>query len=215
VIDLGVDIGGTKMLMIARDAGGALVNEVRVPTGPESSPESLEAAIEAFVGGRPIRTAAVAVPGLVGETGDVVESDVLPGIRGWRPRVAGRLPFVVNDVRASLAYAATTTDVLCVVAGTAIAAAFTNSGTTEPFRGGAGWAGELGYQPTPSADGSWTTLDEVAGGAAILRRLGLSAAQVHEQADDQRVAEEVASAGAAPDTERFVAEGALLAAGRD
>lgn len=199
-IDVGVDLGGTKMLIIARDADGALVTETRVPTGPEISPEDIEAAIHAFVDDRPVRTAAVAVPGLVAPDGSVVESDVLPRLRDWRPKIAGRLPFVVNDVRASLAYAtdvAAATDVLCVVAGTAIAAAFTNSATTEPFRGGAGFAGELGYLPMQRRDGTWTTLDEVAGGGALLQRLSLTPAEVHRDKADHRVVAEVQAAGAA------------------
>jgi predicted NBD/HSP70 family sugar kinase len=204
MIDIGVDIGGTKMLIIARDCDRNLIGETRVPTGPEASSEHLEAVIRAFACDlpAPLRTVAVAVPGLVGADGSVVESDVLPGIRGWRPWIAGGAPFVVNDVRASLAYAteaAATTDVLCVVAGTAIAAAFTNSASTEPFLGGAGWAGELGHLPTQHRDGRWGTLDEVAGGSALLDRLDMTPAEVryHLGSGDRRVTAEVRAAGAA------------------
>ena len=205
MIDIGADLGGTKMLILARDDDRELIDETRLPTGPDAAPEDLEAAIDAFVDhlGEPVGKVAIAVPGLVGPDGQVVESDVLPRIRGWRPRTAtGTSPFVVNDVRASLAYAthaAGTTDVLCVVAGTGIAAAFTNSGSTAPFRGSAGWAGELGYLPVQLPEGGWGTLDDVAGGAALLRRLRRTPAEVRQAADDQdpRVLDEVRAAGAA------------------
>ena len=213
-VDVGVDIGGTKMVLVARDADGVLVDELRVPIGPSASPADLERIIRSFTSAlaAPLRTVAIAVPGLVAPGGAVVVSDVLPGIAGWRPEVASarRPPFVVNDVRASLAYATTvsgSTDVLCVVAGTGIAAAFTNSSTAEPFHGGDGWAGELGYLPTPLADGRWGTLDDAASGAALLRRLGLAPAEVLrriESGDQEVIAERACRRSRAGPRDRFV-----------
>jgi glucokinase len=184
-LELGVDVGGTKMLLVARHRAGALAAEHRVPTGPDVTGTWLEREIRRFADGldRPVRTVAVAVPGLVAGNTQVVSCDVLPRLAGWRPPV----DLVVNDIRAALASAldaewtAATGPLLCVVAGTAIGAAYTDtSGRT--FEGAGGWAGELGYLPvSASTDGQVQRLDHLAGGSALLAALGASAAEVHRR----------------------------------
>src|SRR5437867_13205971 len=59
--------------------------------------------------------------------------------------------------------------------GTGIGAAFMVEGRM--CRGGRGWAGELGYVPVAGPE-RVSTLDELASGAGLLRRLGGDAAAV-------------------------------------
>ncbi len=156
---IGADLGGTKLRIVRFDGD---TREVRIlPTGPGLRPADIEAALP--------DTAALglAVPGLV-EDGAIVACNVLPGIVGWRPRVGTLL----NDAQAALVAdmedppAGTTAAI--VMAGTAIGAAIAIDGRS--YGGAHGFAGELGYMPM---DGG--TLDDKAGGAAILRACGCDA----------------------------------------
>jgi glucokinase len=182
-LTVAVDIGGTKALLRAEDATGAVVHEQRLATGRDTTPGQLDDVVDGFLHevGAP-RALVIACPGLVATEGArVVVSDVLPRIEGWRPRALARHPGarLVNDVRAAL-YGAQQAhphvdDLAVVVAGTGIAAGFTSSG--QVHRGAEGWAGELGSVPV-RAGGEVGTLDSVASGAAILSRLGASADEV-------------------------------------
>lgn len=184
---VGVDIGGTKMLCRATGPDGVVVDQRRVPTGRDCGPAELDDAIADFVDAVPgVRGIGIACPGLISPDGQgVVVADVLPAVSGWRPRVLdGDVPAcLLNDVRAAL-LAVTEAypherDVAVVVSGTGIAAGFT---TGDRVHGGAdGWAGELGSIPVRDGTGT-TTLDGVASGAAILRRLGLPADEVAARA---------------------------------
>ena len=201
---IGVDVGGTKMLVVARDPSGALVAEAVVPTGPATTGAWLERRIREFgetLDGRVARIA-IAVPGLVVDHAEVRSCDVLPRLAGWRPDV----DLVINDIRAALASVVGDPrsddrgPVLCVVAGTAIGAAFTDTGGCNVFDGADGWAGELGYLPMgPAPDGRVQRLDDLAGGHALLAALHLSAGDVHRRlaAGDPVVRSHVEAAGTA------------------
>ncbi len=201
---IGVDVGGTKMLVVARDPSGALIAEALVPTGPATTGAWLERRIREFgetLDGRVARVA-IAVPGLVVDHAEVRSCDVLPRLAGWRPDV----DLVINDIRAALASvvggsgADDRGPVLCVVAGTAIGAAFTDTGGHDVFDGADGWAGELGYLPMgPAPDGRVQRLDDLAGGHALLAVLRLSADDVHGRlaAGDAVVRSRVEAAGTA------------------
>ena len=65
----------------------------------------------------------------------------------------------------------------------------------QPLRGANGWAGELGSIPMGAAG----TLDQLAGGAAILRRLGLNADALRTKAEagDEVVLRSLREAGTA------------------
>ena len=178
---LGIDVGGTKLLLVAQWPDHRDVD--RVPTGQAFTGRHLDTEIDRFVSGLGTAPsgAGVAVPGLVGADGAVEACDVLPLLVGWRGEALGRLCPVrlLNDVEAAsleelhdLPAGATAA---VVMAGTGIGAAFVADG--RPLRGARGWAGELGSIPIVGPEGV-STLDDLASGAAIMRRLGGGVASV-------------------------------------
>jgi glucokinase len=177
---VGVDIGGTKALFLA-EQGGQIVSEQRSATGPEFSAAQLQHAIGAFITTLPRLPGAVgiAIPGIVDDHGRVVACDVIRGLDGFSFALPGVKTAVLNDTAAALTAARlefppAATGVLVMV-GTAIGAAFQMNGVVA--RGAKGWAGELGYAPIRQANGV-ERLDDLAGGAAILKRCGLSAKEL-------------------------------------
>ena len=197
---IGVDLGGTKLLMISSD------REIRSATGPDFSPAQLESELKAFVTRDSLRPSriGIAVPGLVDVDGRVVECDVLPAFRGWCASEAladlGCELCIVNDVKAALAEemhdapADFTGGV--IMAGTAIGAAFMVDG--RPLRGATGFAGELGYAPI-FLGSRISRLDELAGGACIATKLGVTAEKLLDlaKAADPAALEAIQQAGAA------------------
>lgn len=183
----GVDIGGTKMLCRVTTPDGAVVDQRRLATGRDRTPAELDAAIADFLSSVPdVQSIGIACPGLISPDGRrVVLADVLPAVKGWRPRALdGNVPAcLVNDVRAALMAVMETYpqqgDVAVVVSGTGVAAGFTTGDRVH--QGADGWAGELGSIPVRAGTGT-TTLDDVASGAAILRRLGRPADEVAARA---------------------------------
>ena len=179
---VGVDVGGTKLLLVA--VGGGVRETHRAETGPGAGPPEVEREVARFVRRLPRAPDALglAVPGLVDEdAGRVAACDVLPRLAGWEAGAALRRlsPHVrvMNDAGAALVEEAhdlapgATAGI--VMAGTAVGAAFRVHGV--PLRGARGWAGEIGYLPL-SVDGRVRTLDDLAGGAATAARLGISGA---------------------------------------
>jgi predicted NBD/HSP70 family sugar kinase len=200
---IGVDLGGTKLLMVASGPEGRVVE--RVSTGPSFDGAALEAAIHRFIRAQDTAPAAigVAVPGLVGPGPVVQACDVLPALVGWRPpdALVGRWRFaMINDAAAALAEeyhdAAPGTTGAVVMAGTGIGAALIVRG--RPFGGKSGWAGELGSIPIATTDGV-RTLDQLASGQALTARLGLEGAELPARTagGDEAVRGAVAEAGSA------------------
>ncbi|HEX6707143.1 MAG TPA: ROK family protein [Albitalea sp.] len=197
---MGIDIGGTKMLVLAGDAS------VRVDTGPEAGPASIEAELRRQLRALDVRPTAlgIAVPGLVDAQGRVEMSGVLPKLAGWRPAQAfadlGCPVAVLNDAEAALAEEArelaegATAGI--VMAGTAIGAAFRVEGVA--LRGARGWAGELGFFPV-ATDHGVKRLDELAGGRFIAARLGIDGATLAQraQAGDAHALAAIRAGGAA------------------
>ncbi len=182
---LGIDVGGTKLLLVAQWPDHRDVD--RVPTGQAFTGRDLDAEIDRFVSGlgaAPLG-AGIAVPGLVGRDGSVEACDVLPLLGGWRGETLGRLCPVrlVNDAEAAaledLHGLPADATAAVVMAGTGIGAAFVVDG--RPLRGARGWAGELGSIPLVGPEGV-ATLDQLASGAAIVKRLGGGAASVLSRA---------------------------------
>jgi glucokinase len=178
-VRLGIDLGGTKMLVLAETPGGR--RRWTFPTGPQTEPGMVRdhvASVMTELGLRHAERMGVAVPGLV-EGGVVAESDVLPHLRGWRPALDWAGAVVLNDGEAALVRVAADEGPAATVAaigcGTGIVAAVQVAG--HRLRQSRPFAGELGFAPCGGAG----TFDEAASGAAILRRLGLSAAEITER----------------------------------
>ena len=185
---VGVDLGGTKLLMVALRGDERATH--RVPTGPGTGPETVEREVRAFLGrlDAPPAALGVALPCLVDAAGTVTGCDTFPSLRGWRAEDAfadlGCPVLALNDADAALAEEARDlrpdATAAIVLAGTWIGAAFRANGG--PVRGARGWAGELGSAPIPLGGGRVTRLDHLAGGEAIARRLGIDGHSVHERA---------------------------------
>lgn len=182
---LGVDLGGTKLLMICGDA------EQRSETGPDFSPAELVARIRGFAEDHGInpRGIGIAVPALVDANGRIGACDVLPRFSDWDAATAlaplADRVVATNDVKAALAEemhdAPPDVTAGVIMAGTAIGAAFITHGRT--LLGANGWAGELGYLPI-GVEGGVRRLDELAGGSFIAARLGLSPEQLAQRVGD-------------------------------
>ena len=179
-IRVGVDIGGTKALLVAF-TGAEVASVRRVGTGPSFRAPDLERELASFIAALPAapKSVGVAVPGIVDARGRVVACDVLPGLDGWLLALPGVKTAALNDTAAALLGArqdfAPGTTAALVMVGTAIGAAFQMNGVVAA--GAKGWAGELGYMPIQSPSGT-RHLDAVAGGAALLDRCGLSASEL-------------------------------------
>ena len=200
---VGIDLGGTKLLMVADGPGGRAVE--RVSTGMTFDGKALEAAIARFLDAHHDAASAVglAVPGLVGPGPVVQACDVLPGIVGWRPppSLTARRFAMVNDAAAALAEechdAPAEVTAAVVMVGTGIGAAMRTFG--RPFGGANGWAGELGSIPIASAPDGVRTLDQLASGQALVARLGTDGATLRArvEAGDEVARKAVQEAGAA------------------
>ncbi|MFJ3786223.1 ROK family protein [Streptomyces sp. NPDC090093] len=176
-----MDIGGTKLLMLAEGPDLETPITRRLATGPSTSPGDIEAAVQTFLADNLLKPTAmgIAVPGLV-EHGQVKISDVLPQLRGWQGIPDGSPQLLVNDIRGALAQETAglprTSSAVVVVCGTAVGSAYLCEGRV--VRGSRGWAGEVGSMPMSTPQGV-KRLDDVAGGAAIVHALGMPPEQIH------------------------------------
>lgn len=175
---LGVDVGGTKLLMLAGEPGN--LRSRKVATGPDFTPAQLKQALAAFIQdlGEPVERIGIALPGLVIGDHELRLSDVLPALQGLKADdlapLAGRVR-LINDVRAALHHetaAEPNVDTAVVMIGTGIGAAIQQGGRV--LEGSRGWAGELGSIPLATDDGP-RTLDQLASGASLLARAGVDA----------------------------------------
>jgi glucokinase len=201
-LTVGFDLGGTKLLMVADSADGRIV--ARVPTGGSFDGRALEGAIEEFLDQlpRPPSAIGIAIPGLVGSEPSVVACDVIPGVVGWRPPAtltSGVRFAMVNDAAAAMVEefhdAPSDVTAAVVMAGTGIGAAMLVNG--RPFGGANGWAGELGSIPIVTGGHGVRTLDQLASGEAIVKRLGVEGAVVrrHAEAGDRDTLQAIREAG--------------------
>jgi predicted NBD/HSP70 family sugar kinase len=182
---IGIDLGGTKVLMLCGDV------EDRSETGPDFSPAALEERLRAFVSRLGVSPDGIglAVPGLVDLAGRIGVCDGLHRFTGWNPQAAFAdfdcKVAIANDVKAALAEEMHDTPpgatVGVVMAGTSVGAAFITEG--RPLLGACGWAGELGHLPM-FIDGSVKRLDELAGGSFIASGLGISSGDLARRASE-------------------------------
>jgi glucokinase len=178
-LQIGIDIGGTKMLTIANQHTEIQARS-QISTGKEFTATDAQTAIDRFIEtlAAPPDTIGIAIPGLVDREGMVIACDVLPNLVGWQPAIAfsSICPVkVVNDAEAALMQVVSElkpqTVAAMVMVGTGIGAAIYVNGMV--LRGANGWAGELGSIPLGEM-----TLDAQASGAAILQQLGIEANQL-------------------------------------
>lgn len=150
---VGVDVGGTKLLAVAVDAEGAVLDELKVAT-PSNADGVVDAVVDiaAAWGGRlPV---GLGIAGLVDREGVLRVSPNLPRISGYpfRARLAERLgvPVTVDndatvatwgELRAGAARGAV--DALFVALGTGIGGGVVSGGVLQ--RGASGFAGEAGH----------------------------------------------------------------------
>ncbi|MBL8179422.1 MAG: ROK family protein [Bryobacterales bacterium] len=195
-LHLGVDLGGTKLLVAAYDSDRN-PRVWRFATGPEFGPAEIGnviALVKRETGHAGAAVIGLAVPGLVDDTGTVLESDVLPRLAGWRPDWASA---VLNDGEAALVSVAAgekpEATLAAVGCGTGIVAAIQVAGVRlrrfRPF------AGELGVAPC----GREGTFDELASGNALLQRLKLDAEEItaRTQRGDEQCRKAIRAAGEA------------------
>jgi predicted NBD/HSP70 family sugar kinase len=172
---IGVDLGGTKMLVIVDSNGRHDV--FRFDTGPAASLETIRAQMLAVVARYSQPCIGIAIPGIVDSQGTVQDCDVLPRLAGWNPmRDIPGVAAVCNDGEAALATTAEgeapDATVAAIGCGTGIAAAFQVAGRR--LRQYRPYSGELGFAPF-GRDGSF---DDHASGAALLRRLQGTGAEI-------------------------------------
>lgn len=180
---LGIDLGGTKLLALRIDQGGAVGEEWTIPspaTGGELI-EAVEAASSALCGGQP-GAIGIGVPGLVDESGTVRFAPNLLGISGIAllDTLQERFPpaslWVGNDANAAcwaehaIGVARGSADVLLVTLGTGIGGGIVSGGML--VEGVHRFAGEIGHMvvdpsgpPCPCGrNGCW---ERFASGAAL------------------------------------------------
>jgi glucokinase len=175
-LQIGIDIGGTKMLMVAVGKDGIQARQ-QIDTGKQFSGRDAEMAIDRFVRSlMPVQSIGIAIPGLVDASGMTIACDVLPQLVGWQPAsiFSSLCPVcVLNDAEAALvrvvADVSPKSVAIVVMVGTGIGSAISVDGRV--LRGANGWAGELGSIPL---DLTGVTLDSLASGAAIAQEIDVS-----------------------------------------
>jgi predicted NBD/HSP70 family sugar kinase len=199
-LQVGIDIGGSKMLALAIDRD--IQHRSQITTGQDFSAADAQAEIDRFIHTLPAppRSIGIAIPGLVDRHGVVIACDVLPQLIGWQPAISfgSSCPVtVLNDAEAALVQVVRDLQPQAVVAvvmvGTGIGSAIWANGMM--LRGANGWAGELGSIPL----GNGKTLDAQASGAAILQQLGIDADRLSSlvAASDPIVLDSIECAGSA------------------
>jgi glucokinase len=155
-VSVGVDVGGTKLLAVALDEAGAIVEEVKVPR-----PADGDGVVDAIVGichgwrdGGPPLPVGLGIAGLVDRDGTLRVSANLPGFVDYpfRATLAERLgaPAAVdNDANAAawgelqVGAARGASDAVLVTLGTGIGSGHVQGGVLQ--RGAFGFGGEAGH----------------------------------------------------------------------
>lgn len=177
---VGIDIGGTKMHLLAEYDGKYI--EKRISTGIEATRSYLQKEIERFVLELPFnpKGIGIAIPGLVEDANQVIASDVVPSLNGLNANFFSLNNYqvsLINDVQAALleeaAHYPDEFTITVIMNGTGIAAATKTN--KKPILGAKNWAGELGFAPL-SVAGEVYKVDSLSSGAAILEKAGTNLA---------------------------------------
>lgn len=197
-VKIGIDLGGTKVLIVAGDL------EDRFKTGIDFKPSQLESIINTFIEENDLSPfgIGIAVPGLASETGSVIFCDVLPNFKGWNAKNAFKkyniIVKTINDVKSALAqeFHDCSTDFTggIIMVGTAVGAAFITHG--KPLLGESGWAGEFGYFPLIIND-EIKRIDEVCSGYYLTRQLEITPVEMYNlaMAGDEKVLKVIEKGG--------------------
>ena len=179
---IGVDVGCTKMHLTAK-VNGVYVDK-RSSTGLDCTVEHIKGEIDAFIAELPYQVdlLGLAVPGLVDDDKVVKYSDVtnLNGV-GIDTFTEGKMyGRIINDVRAAawaeIANYPDHNTIAVIMSGTGIAVGVYTNG--EMVVGGSGYAGELGYCILNERNSEPQTVDDLAGGASILRQANCEAIEL-------------------------------------
>lgn len=173
---VGIDIGGTKMLLLAQFQGQYI--ESKIVTGNKVKKEELKQEIDKFISNLPFKPEGIgiAIPGLV--KGDkVLFSNVVPALDGVTVEYfrGDKCPaYFINDIKAALVeesqYYPDDYTIALFMVGTGIAAAIKTNGKI--IFGAQGISGELGFAPI-AVNNEVYTVDSLASGAAILKKAGM------------------------------------------
>lgn len=189
---IGIDIGGTKMHMLAINDGNYF--EKQVLTGFNAKIEYIKSEIDDFLVNLPYTPEGigVAIPGIVENAAQVVYSDVLPCLNGLKAENFSSKPYkisLINDVKSALieecTYYPDNYTISVIMSGTGIAASTKTNG--KPILGAKSWAGELGLAPM-MVNGEVYSVDSLSSGSAILQKSGTDLQtflQMLERADEK------------------------------
>lgn len=192
---VGLDIGGTKTLAVAVDDAGAILGQVRRPTGwgPEAVVAGVQDAVaelcaETAIPLSAVRSVGIGIPGQVEPGSGRVVHAVNLGVDSLD--LAGALEpgfgvpvWVENDVKAAALgahrLAGTTGSMAYLNLGTGIAAGIVSDGAL--WRGARGAAGEVGHISIDPAGplcrcGQFGCIEALAGGGAVAHRWGRAVA---------------------------------------
>ncbi len=201
---VGVDVGGTKMLMIAK--WHRTTESKQLPTGPDLTAKEVEQAILEFVHKLPCppKGIGVAVAGLVDSGDEIISCEVLPGLLHWTPKKAFESLYpviVMNDAMAALMEEThdlpLRSTAAVIMIGTGTGAALLVDG--QPVAGARGWAGELGSIPISLLAGGVKSLNDYASGRSILQDLRVNIDELLKLIveEDKRAIDRVRLAGKA------------------
>ncbi|HJD23137.1 MAG TPA: ROK family protein [Firmicutes bacterium] len=184
---VGVDVGGTKTLLIIQQPDGEILAEewTDSPKTPEGLGDFIESAIaKAGLEKQEVKALAMGIPGLVNAETEVVQD--APGL-GWKSlclkeKLFGRFPFpcgVRNDItmaliaERSIGKARGASDVVFLAIGTGLGCAILSNGRI--VEGSTGSAGEIGYwmsvqdaaEERVNQEGHFGPLEEKVSGSAL------------------------------------------------
>lgn len=171
---IGVDIGGTKLMLVAESQGNYI--DRKLLTGKAVTREYLKTQIDKFIAELPFKPEGIgmAIPGFVVGTDKVLSSDVVPCLDGITPAYfeSDKIKvWFINDVKSALVeeaqYYPDDYTIAMLMVGTGIAVATKTNG--QIILGAKGLSGELGFSPI-AVNNQVYTVDSLASGAAILNQ---------------------------------------------